>query len=212
MPDPAKADTEELLRRTGAGDAAARQRLLSRHQSRLRRMVAGRFDRRLSARLDPSDIVQEALTAADRQLAGYLRDRPLPFYPWLRHLAARCLIDVRRHHLLAGCRSVGREEGQERDPADITAVPLADRLLASDSSPSRRLIGLEQRERVRAAIGQLSARDREILVMRYLEPMAFDQIATVLGLSLSAVKMRHLRALERLRGLLDGGDEESRHA
>ena len=73
-------DTDELLKGAAAGDDDARQRLLQRHRDRLVRMVAVRLDRRLAGRLDPSDVVQEALADADRKLAAYLRDRPLPSY------------------------------------------------------------------------------------------------------------------------------------
>ena len=49
-------------------------------------MVAvARMDRRLTARLDPSDVVQEALADGVRDLPDYLTTRPMAFYPWLRN-------------------------------------------------------------------------------------------------------------------------------
>jgi RNA polymerase sigma-70 factor (ECF subfamily) len=57
-------ETEELLDRVVAGDARARERLLERHRARLRRMVAVHLDRRVLVRVDPSDVVQEALAEA----------------------------------------------------------------------------------------------------------------------------------------------------
>ncbi|HEX4591585.1 MAG TPA: hypothetical protein VH120_16735, partial [Gemmataceae bacterium] len=80
-------DTDELLARSAAGDRAARDELLDRHRTRLKRMVRVRLDRRLAARVDPSDIVQEALLEASTRLDEYLRNRPMPYYPWLRQLA-----------------------------------------------------------------------------------------------------------------------------
>jgi hypothetical protein len=77
-------DTDELLRRAEHGDEQARQTVLIRHRQRLKHMVALRLDRRLAARIDPSDVVQEALLDAARGFDDYLRRRPLPFYPWLR--------------------------------------------------------------------------------------------------------------------------------
>ena len=103
-------DTDELLGLAADGDAAARADLLARHRSRLRRMVAYRLDRRLAARVDPSDVVQEVLAEADRQLDHYLRERPLPFYPWLRRLAWERLVKLHNRHLGAQRRSVRREE------------------------------------------------------------------------------------------------------
>src|ERR1700757_2715447 len=84
--------------------------LLDRHRDRLRRMVAVRLDPRLAAGVDPSDVVQEALAKADAKLDRYLRERPLPFYPWLRQLAQERLIDLHRRHVQARRRSVTREE------------------------------------------------------------------------------------------------------
>jgi RNA polymerase sigma-70 factor (ECF subfamily) len=72
-------ETEELIERAGRGDDPARQALLARHRARLRRMVGVRIDPALAARVDPSDVVQEALAEAHRTLDAYLRDRPLPF-------------------------------------------------------------------------------------------------------------------------------------
>jgi DNA-directed RNA polymerase specialized sigma24 family protein len=82
----AQPDTEELLRRVDAGDGQARGALLQRHRIRLKRLIALRLDPRLAARVDPSDVVQEALAEADRRLDRYIQERPLPFYPWLRQL------------------------------------------------------------------------------------------------------------------------------
>jgi RNA polymerase sigma-70 factor (ECF subfamily) len=185
------------------GDGEARQKLLVRHRERLRRMVALRMDHRLAARIDPSDVVQEALIEADRHLEAYLRDRPLPFYPWLRQFAWQRLRHVHRLHIDAQRRSVTREEPWEMPLPDHSAFDLARRLLAAGSSPSRHLIRDEMHARVRSALEQLDPRDREVLVLRYLEGMTTDEIAAVVGVRSGAIKMRHLRALERLRGLLE---------
>ena len=64
MTDPGDVDTEQLLRRAGQGDIAARDQLLARHRPRLRQAVAVRLDRRLAPRVDPSDVVQETLELA----------------------------------------------------------------------------------------------------------------------------------------------------
>src|SRR5687768_10163336 len=103
-------DTDQLLASASRGDPSARGRLLERHRPRLKRMVSVRLDRRMAARVDPSDVVQEALLDAAGRLDEYLRERPIPFYPWLRRLAAGRLADAYRRHVRAARRSVGREE------------------------------------------------------------------------------------------------------
>ena len=100
-------------------------------------------------------------------------------------------------------RSVTREEAPPLP--DESVLELANRLIASATSPSRRLVREELRDRVRVALGCLKPQDREVLVLRYLEGLSNADAAAVLGLAESTAGMRHLRALERLRALL--GDE-----
>jgi RNA polymerase sigma-70 factor (ECF subfamily) len=195
-------DTDELLQLAESGDEAAAGQLLDRHRQRLRQMVAVRMDPRLVARVDPSDVVQEAIAEAARQMPEYLRERPLPFYPWLRQLAWQRLVDLHRRHILAHKRSVMREQQMEMALPDHSTMQLADRLAISQSSPSRQLMRKELRQRVRDALSQLNPRDRELLVLVYLEQLSISETGAVLGISQKAVTMRHLRALDRLRRLL----------
>jgi RNA polymerase sigma-70 factor (ECF subfamily) len=199
-------DTEELLRRAAKGNPDARDQLLARHRDRLRKMVSLRLDRRARARIDPSDVVQETLLEADRRLADYLRDRPLPFYPWLRRLAWERLVKLHRRHVHADKRSVGREEHLQLGLSSRSAASLAQRLIAPGASPSQRAIRAELRQRVRDTLEQLNETDREVLVMRYLEQLSVAEIAATLGISEAAVKMRHARALSRLSKRLERGD------
>jgi len=195
-------DLGPLLERADQGDPAAWQELLLRHQQRLRQMVAVRMDQRLAARLDPSDIVQEIFMDALRKMTDYLQDRPLPFYPWLRQLAWERLAKLHERHVLTQKRAADREQRWDGALPDESAIALAGRLLAPGSSPSQVLLRQELRGRVQAALAQLAERDREVLVMRYLEQLSIREIAAVLAVSEGAVKSRHLRALQRLRTLL----------
>jgi RNA polymerase sigma-70 factor (ECF subfamily) len=205
QPEP---DTEQLLHAVSRGDASARSRLLERNRPRLRQMIAVRLDRRLAARVDPSDVVQDVLLAADRELSDYARRRPLPFYPWLRQLAADRLADLHRRHVRARRRSVTREEVAIPHLPEESAWELIDRLFARGSSPSEGVVRQETRRRVHEALAALSERDREVLVLRHLERLSTAEIAQVLGVSEGAVYTRHLRALRRLSGLLKGDTSE----
>src|SRR5262245_51087035 len=95
------AETQRLLERAQAGDAEAPEQLLARHRPFLRQLVELRLDPRLRARVDPSDVVQEAQLDAFRRLADYLRRRPMPFRLWLRKTAQQRLLKVQRQHLQA---------------------------------------------------------------------------------------------------------------
>lgn len=209
MTRPHEPDTEELLSRASRGDRSAAEQLLSRHRPRLRQMVAVRMDPRLSSRIDPSDVVQDALTDASRKLPEYLRDRPLPYYLWLRQLTWQRLHDLHVRHIRTQNRSVTREAHVDVGLSDESAIQLARRVVAPGTSPSANLIRKELRHRVREALDQMKAQDREVLILRYLEQLSAKEIAAVAGVSQHAVNMRHVRALKRLRGLLKDvvGDE-----
>jgi RNA polymerase sigma-70 factor (ECF subfamily) len=200
-------DTEELMRLAVRGDPDARGRLLGRHRDRLRKMVSWRMDRRLAARVDPSDVVQEVLLEADRKMKRFLREQPLPFYAWLRALAWEHLVTLHRRHVRARSRSILREEAGLLSLPDDSAAELAARLVTSATSPTQHVVRQEMRDRVHRALRQLSERDQEILALRNLEQLSVAETAAVLGVSAGAVKVRHLRALERLRTLLDDGNE-----
>lgn len=193
-------DTDLLLDRAAGGDGIAISALLERHRPRLRRSVAVRLDDRLAARVDPSDVVQEALAEAASLLPRYAEERPLPFFPWLRRLAIQRLS---KHRRLAGAarRDSGREVAEAPLP-DRSAWQLADRLVETGGGPATQAVRAERRQAVHDALAALPEPDREVLVLRYLEQLGPGEIAAVLGLSEGAVKMRHLRALQKMQGIL----------
>lgn len=206
MPEP-RIDTEALLARAAKGDAEARDSLLQCHRPQLDRLVRLRMDPRLAGRLDPSDVVQEVLLDASRKLSDYLKDRPLPFYPWLRAIAWERLVKLHRHHMGAGKRDVRREQGLPLP--DESAIPLADHLIDRHSGPRSHLVREEMRRRVRSALEQLAEADREVLVLRYLEQLSMREIAAVTDTTEAAARQRHARALRRLGALLERGPEAS---
>jgi RNA polymerase sigma-70 factor (ECF subfamily) len=195
-------EIEALIERASRNEPAACQELLVRHRQRLRQMISVRIDHRLAARLDPSDVVQEVFVEALGKMPDYLRKRPLPFYPWLRQLAWERLAKLHERHIQAQKRSTTREARWDGPLPDESALALVDRLVAPGSSPSKQVLRQEMQGRVQAALARLTEQEREVLVMRYLEQLSIREIAAVLGITESAVKSRHLRALQRIRGLL----------
>jgi RNA polymerase sigma-70 factor, ECF subfamily len=200
MPDDTQgvSETERLLSLVAQGDRSAFDRLFAVHREYLRKVVALRLDRRLRARVDPSDVVQDAQMEAYRRMPDYLARRPMTFRLWLRKTAQERLIMAERNHLRAARRSVGREAAAPSDGE----MELVGRLLAPGSTPSQ---GIDRRERaicVQAAVAQLSPSDREILVLRNLEELSNREAATVLGIDPAAASQRYGRALIRLRKVL----------
>jgi RNA polymerase sigma-70 factor (ECF subfamily) len=165
-------------------------------------MVSVRMDPLLTTRVDPSDIVQDSLMAASQRLPAYLQNPAIPFYPWLRRIAWDRLVEAHRQHLWAKRRSRLQEEGSLGLSND-SVLQLAEQFVARDSNPSARLLRDELLGRVRQAMEQLEPVDREVLMLRYLEQLSPEQTAAVLGIGQDAERMRHLRAVQRLRRKLN---------
>jgi RNA polymerase sigma-70 factor (ECF subfamily) len=208
--DPANDESDSMLLRARDGDDTARRELLTRHRARLKRMIAVRMDRRLAPRCDPSDVVQQTLFVALQQLPEYIRDPPLPFYPWLRQLAWKRLNDLYQKHIIAQRRSIRREQPADLLLSDESMLQLADRLASSGTSPSGLAMRAELRARMETALAALPERDREILVMRHIEGLSIKEIAAILAIREDAVKMRRRRALVRLKEILTDASKEGR--
>jgi RNA polymerase sigma-70 factor (ECF subfamily) len=187
-----------LLRRLRTGDPDALAALFDYYRPRLRQMLRLRMDPRLAARLDASDVLQEAYLDAARQVQGYLRRPGVAPYVWLRGLAWERLLNLQRQHLGARCRAVQRERPL---PAESSLV-LAQALLAPGPSPSQALLQEELRCRLQRALEGLEPDDREVILMRHFEDMTNGEVAQALGLSASGATMRYGRALFRLKEVL----------
>jgi RNA polymerase sigma-70 factor (ECF subfamily) len=201
---PDSSETQELMAAARDGDGEARNRLLERHRSALRRMVGLRMDRAVQGRLDASDIVQDVLVEANRRLADYLATAKMPFALWLRHLARDHLIDAHRRHRGAARRSVDREQALVSAPmADQSAMDLAALVRDRQLTPAAAATHHELERRFAAALETLDDLDREIILLRHFEQLTNQQAAQALKLSEPAAGMRYLRAMRRLRAQLE---------
>lgn len=198
---PGPAETQTLLNQAANGEADAVNRLLQRHRDSLCRMVHWQLDRRMGARLDASDIVQDVLVEAHRRLQEYVRSPQLPFHLWLRHLARDRVIDMRRRHHGAQRRSVDRE--QPIASVDESASFGLDHLIVDGQlTPAAASLRRELQDRFLQALDGLDDNDREIILMRHCEHLSNTEVAQALSLSPAAAGMRYLRALRQLRSIL----------
>jgi RNA polymerase sigma-70 factor (ECF subfamily) len=198
-------ETDELLRRAAQGDEDGWGALLERHRSRLRRMVALRLDRRLQGRIDASDVIQDAYQEAWARLPDYLRQRPAPFFMWLRYLTGQKLLELHRRHLGTHMRDAGREVSLYRGTLpEASSAALAAQLLGREPRPSEAAVRAEMKVRLQEALNSLDPLDREVLALRHFEHLSNVEAAEVLGLAPSAASKRYLRALKRLKDTLAG--------
>ena len=191
-------EVQSLLQRARTGERQAFEELFELHRMYLRRLVVLRLDPRLRARVDPSDVVQEAQLEAARRLADYLEKPPLPFRLWLRQIAWDRVLKAHRTHAETARRALGREVPLPEQ----SSVALARQLLAGGPTPSENLNQRDLARRLRQAIGRLSSTDRDIVLMRDFEGLSNQEVGSLLGIDPATASKRHGRALLRLYKIL----------
>jgi RNA polymerase sigma-70 factor (ECF subfamily) len=167
-------------------------------------MVRLRLDRRLQGRVDPSDVLQEAYIDLAQRLPEYARDRAFTPYLWLRLVTGQRLIEVHRRHLATAMRDAGREVSLYRGALpQASSISLAAQLLGRFTTASQAAVRAERQLQLQAVLNGMDPMDREILALRHFEELSNGEAAEVLGLSKTAANNRYIRALGRLRDLLE---------
>jgi RNA polymerase sigma-70 factor (ECF subfamily) len=192
------------LARARAGDPEALGQLFLHFRDRLRKMVRLRLDRRLAGRVDPSDVLQEAFLDLSRRFPEYVANPAVPFYLWLRALTGQRLIDLHRQHLGAQMRDASQEVSLHRGGLpQASSEYLAEQLLGRMTSPTQAAIRAEMQIRLQEALNSMEPLDREVVVLRHFEELTNNETAEVLGIDRSAASKRYVRAIRKLKAILD---------
>ena len=164
------------------------------------------------ARLDASDVLQEAFLDVARDLDAYLADPKLSPLLGLRLHVGRRLTTLHRQHLGSKMRDAGMEISLYRDALpEASSAALASMLLGKHTSPTQAAQRAERLLRVQEALNTLDPIDREVLALRHFEQLSRSETAEALGISQEAGAKRYFRALKRLKDVLSalpGGGEE----
>lgn len=187
-------------------DLAMLGKIVEQHRPVLIEMLRRRIDRRLSVRLDPEDVFQDAAIEARRRWAEF-RSRPGgDVYVWLYSIVRDELLRKWRDHNRQR-RALDREE---RIP-DASAEQLGVGLFGRGPGPRTQAERCELRERLGKLIELLSDRDYEVVRARLFEGLSFEQVGGLLGIGKDAAAQRYCRALKRLRGMWGAvyGDDPS---
>ena len=196
--------TDDLLRQARAGDETALGALFAHYRDRLRKMVRLRLDRRVYGRIDPSDVLQEAYLDVAHRFPEYVAAPAVSFYLWLRALTGQRLIDLHRQHLGAQMRDAGREVSLYRGALpQASSASLAQQMLAGLTSPTQAAVRAELQIHLQEALNSMDPIDREVVVLRHFEELTNVETAQVLGIDTSAASKRYIRAVRRLKAILD---------
>ena len=144
------------------------------------------LDTRLQARIDASDVVQEAYVEVAQRMDEYLRDPNPPFFLWLRLVVGERLMKLHRHHLGTQMRDAGREVSLFRGalPAASSAA-LAVQLLGRHTSPTQAVLRAERILRLQEALNALEPIDREVLSLRHFEELTAAETARRTGMPMT---------------------------
>lgn len=172
------------------------------HRDRISRLLEMKMPPVLRRRLSVEDLAQEVYMDCGRRME-FLRAEPeVPAYVKLRRIALQTLADQVRKHLGAGKRDAMKEsELPESD--DGARVDAWAQFVDTISSPRTHMLRLERQSQIRRVLADLSPSDREILELRHFEELGNAECAAVLGIAPKAASIRYVRALKRLRELLE---------
>ena len=172
------------------------------YRERLRKLLAVRMPEVLMRRLSVDDLMQETYVACGRRMEFLKAEPEVPMYLKLRRIALQVLADQQRHHLGAGKRDAMEES--ELAESDDRSMEAWAQFVDTMSSPRTHMVRLERQALTRRVLGELSPADREILELRHFEDLGNTECAMVLGIAPKAASIRYVRALKRLRDLLEG--------
>jgi RNA polymerase sigma-70 factor (ECF subfamily) len=206
---PEQQPTEQLLKQAIKGDDSAVNQLMDRHRNSLRQLIRMRLDQKIQKRVDVSDVLQDVLVEANRRLMRYLNNPIMPFHLWLRQIAKDRIIDAHRRHRVSAKRSIDREQQMVAPRGyDQSSIHLASLLGDPQLTPAASALQKEMARKVEAAIAELEPKDCEIIVMRHYEHLTNQEIGQALDLTEPAASMRYLRAIRRLKAILQNDADE----
>ncbi len=192
-------DERSILANGGPG---ALGELFSQHRDRLERIIAFRLDPGIRSRVDAADVLQEAYLEIARRLPEFLRAENVSFFVWIRGRTLQTLVDVHRRHFRER-RDANREiRLHDRIGGQDTSLSIARFLIDELTSPSQAAVQAEEVRSLQEALNAMNETDREVLALRHFEQLTNNQVAEILGLSVTAASNRYLRAAARLGEIL----------
>lgn len=195
------ANTDLLLSQALAGSHECFGRLLHVYRNYLKLLVIGQLERKLLARVSPSDVVQETFLEASRDFTQFRGSSSKEFWAWLRKILVNNLHRVVEQHVLAQKRDVRREislevlaRGLEESTARLEAI-LPDPGVSPSSNFHQNELQLQLADR----LAELPADYREVIILRHIDGLPFEEVGRRIQRSTGAARMLWLRAIRKLR-------------
>ena len=174
---------------------------LERYSQYLRLLARLQLDHRLSAKLDASDVVQQTLLQAHEHKDQFRGQSEAELIGWLRTILANTLAGAVRR-FTTEARDFGRERSLQ-DSLNQSSARLEGFLAAEQSSPSERVMRVEELVRLAEALGQLPDDQRQVVELHHLKGLPVAEVAEFLGRTKPAVMGLLFRGLKKLRAILE---------
>lgn len=179
-----KVTDKQLIERVQNGEKAAYDLLVLKYQQRIIVLVS-RFVRNQS---DALDVTQEAFIKAYRALPNFRGESA--FYTWLYRIA----VNTAKNHLAVQAR---RPSGNNYDVSKIEQIEGAD-ALKEYATPENILLKNELQATVLKAIEELPEDLKTAIMLREVEGLSYEEIASVMECPIGTVRSRIFRAREAI--------------
>ncbi len=197
----------QLLTDARKGDAQAREALFERCRNYVSLVARNNVESWLRSKVDSSDIVQQTMLEAHRSFTDFQGGTEAEWLAWLRRILVhnsqdairRYRTDKRQAH-----QEVALDAGFRGLSASFHVEPTAD-----IETPSKIMCQKEAEIELADAISQLPEDYQDVIILRNLQRLPFDEVAERMGRSRPAVQMLWLRALRKLEQILSLPDGEA---
>ena len=192
----------EIIQQLKAGREEALAELYSLVRARLKRIVDFRLDYRLGGRVSHSDVLQDTYVRAAQRIDSFLEKPDMPFIVWLRMEINQRLLEIHRFHFGAEKRDIRREVKITKPDNGATSMALAAHIVAQMTSASGLFEKANQIQALEQTLSEMNELDREVIALRHFEELSNIEAAEVLNIEPSAASKRYLRALKRLKEIM----------
>jgi len=195
---------DNLLTQARNGEDQHIGRLLQLYRNYLTILATAQLDARLRRRVSPSDLVQETMLGAFRDFRKFRGKSEGELIAWLRQILIHSLHHAYEMHFQAGRRDIRREISL--DDVDRSSNRLAgiDQMLATQGeSPSAPVRDRERAVAIADKLAKLRPDYRDVIVLRNLQGLSFEEVALRMDRKPGAVRMLWLRAIEKFRQLYE---------
>ncbi len=188
----------ELLKRAREGNAEARDELFDKCRNYVAVVARGHVESWLRQKVDASDLIQQTLLEAHRGFDRFRGQSEGEWLAWLKQILKNNAADFVRHYRGTAKRQARREiplHVQSNDRSDYIREPSD----GGGETPSQIVIQHEDEIRLADAITKLSPDHQEVIMLRNVQRLPFDEIAEQMGRTRPATQMLWMRAVKKLQ-------------